>query len=148
MQAQINVASDAGHSVICLQVSCQRCGWHTICIVASVGCVILHSRAGTHMHQHMLRRYLRRSHHHRRKELQSIPARKIHETGAHSRQRSGLETQRHRACLCCSCDHISAVICWRQPLISVFTTLQVSCQGFRWHTLCNSTVCDLHHSDQ
>ena len=40
MQAQISAASDAGHIVICLQVSCQWCGWHTICIVASVGCAI------------------------------------------------------------------------------------------------------------
>lgn len=39
MQAQISAAGDAGHSIISLQVSCQWCGWHTICIVAIPGYV-------------------------------------------------------------------------------------------------------------
>ena len=37
MQARITVHYDAGHIVISLQVSCQWCGWHTICIVAIPG---------------------------------------------------------------------------------------------------------------
>ena len=39
MQAQISVPCDAGHIAISLQVSCQRSGWHTICIVAIPGYV-------------------------------------------------------------------------------------------------------------
>jgi len=39
MQAQISVLCDAGHVVISLQVSCQPCRWHTICIVAIPGYV-------------------------------------------------------------------------------------------------------------
>ena len=35
MQAQITVRCDSGHIDVCLQYLCQRCGWHTICIVAS-----------------------------------------------------------------------------------------------------------------
>lgn len=37
MQAQISVHYDTGHVVITLQVSCQPCRWHTICIVAIPG---------------------------------------------------------------------------------------------------------------
>lgn len=36
MQALITDHYDTGHILLCLQVSCQPCRWHTICIVASL----------------------------------------------------------------------------------------------------------------
>ena len=36
MQALITDHYDSGHILLCLQVSCQPCRWHTICIVASL----------------------------------------------------------------------------------------------------------------
>ena len=36
MQALITVHYDTGHILLRLQVVCQWCGWHTICIVASL----------------------------------------------------------------------------------------------------------------